>query len=133
MFARIVPVAEHPSSLNDDASVAAIIVMRIERFQPHSLSSGGHSTYIHAPVEITYRASLYSPQGHQFATWTVDGSGAFEEEFDEEFYWTETIVQELTAVAMREAAAKFVAGFRQEPEVAKWLADLNLTAATVSR
>jgi hypothetical protein len=129
MFARIVPVAEHPSSLDDDVSVAAIIVMRIERFQPYSFSFGAHSTIIRTPAEITYRATLYLPHGQQFATWTVEGSGVFEEEFDEDVFLIEPVVQELTAVAMREATAKFVAGFRQQPEVARWLAGLNLAAA----
>ena len=41
----------------------------------------------------------------------------------------ETISDALTAVAMRKAAAKLIAGFRQQPEIARWLADLNLASA----
>lgn len=121
MFARVISMTEDPIRFDDDVGVAAIIVMRLERFQPYDFSFGAHSTIIHTPVKITYRAILYSPQGNQIDSWTVDGSGVYETESGP---GQVPGPEALTAIAMRRAAGKFIAGFHQQPEVAKWLTEL---------
>jgi len=70
------------------------------------------------PTHVTYGFTLYSPGGEPVASWAVTGSNS------------EPIANPLAAVsalrgkfeqAMREAAWKLTSGFRDIPEVRRWL------------
>ena len=126
MFAGAVPMTEDPSRRNAASAEVGAIALRIERFRPYELIWRAGSTFVHIPVEITYRATLYSSEGNKIASWTVDGTGST---WSADTSWPSEGIGVSTAVAMREAAAKFVAGFRQQPGVAKWLAGLGLAHA----
>ena len=127
MFTRTVPVTVDPARLSGNPDVAAVIVLRIDRFQPY-YSAGNVSPIEFIHEAIVYRATLFSPEGHPFADWTVRGLAS--DNFSASP--SGTPAGDVVAMAMREAAAKFVAGFRQQPEVAKWLADLGLAPAPSS-
>jgi hypothetical protein len=128
MFARTVPVVDDPARSREPSDAAAIVVLQIESFKPHyaigeDIAGGPMIQSVEA--EIVYRTTLLTPQGQQIADWTTGGSGSGQPTV---FTFSDE-AGNAAATAMREAAAKFVAGFRQQPEVARWLADLNLASA----
>jgi len=125
MFARTVSSAEDPARSSGNADVAATIALRIERFQP-SYRAGGVSPLEFIDIEIVYRATLFSSPGHRVADWTIGGFGSGR---PLAFSWSDD-TGAVAAIAMRNAAASFIAGFRQQPEVAKWLAGLGLAPAS---
>src|SRR5262245_28758666 len=128
MFARTVPVINDPAASPWPSDAAAIVVLQIDSFRPHYVMGhdiAGGPMIESIVAEIVYRTTVLTPQGQRIAEWTTIGSGTG---YPTAFSFSEEIGN-AAAMAMREAAAKFVAGFRQQPEVAKWLADLNLTSA----
>jgi hypothetical protein len=134
MFARTVPVVDDPARSLEPSDAAAIVVLQIESFKPHYVIgediAGGRGIQS-VVAEIVYRNTLLTPQGQHIADWTTSGSGTGQptaSSFVTVFSFSEE-TGNAAAIALREAAAKFVAGFRQQPEVARWLADLNLAPA----
>lgn len=65
--------------------------------------------------QITYRVTLYSPAGSEIGAWEVNG-----------FTIHPFLPGTRTRLAMRDAAAKFVKGFRKEPVVMRWLEDAGI-------
>lgn len=62
-------------------------------------------------AEITYKLALHSSAGAALGAWDAEGSGGSGAVF----------VSDLLRLAMRDAAANFVKGFRREPVVKNWL------------
>jgi len=103
--------------------VAAVIEPRIEAFD-FDLPFLKTGTY---RAEITYRFTLYSPQGESLASWTVTGVGAKPSQVGFEFArWP----GEAADLAMQDAASKFLTGFRDVPEVRKWLRQVGAPGIT---
>jgi hypothetical protein len=83
------------------------------------------------PVRVTYGFVLYSPRRELVASWYVTGRGS--EPFHPTCFLPTcllTIMSELKSTtkrnlehAMREAAWEFTSGFRDIPEVRRWLAE----------
>jgi hypothetical protein len=67
-----------------------------------------------SPVHITYGFALSSPRGERVASWEITGRG-------EEPDWNP--LKRNFGLAMREAAWNFTSGFRDVPEVQRWLAE----------
>ena len=66
--------------------------------------------------QITYRVTLYSPAGTELGAWEVEGTASGDE-------W---LPGKRARLAMRDAAAKFVKGFRKEPTVIRWLEEAGV-------
>jgi hypothetical protein len=128
MFARTVSVVDDPARSPGPLDAAAIVVLQIDSFRPHYVMGhdiAGGPMIQSVEAEIVYRTTLLTPQGQQIADWTTSGSGTGQPTI---FSFSDE-AGNAAAIAMREAAAKFVAGFRQQPEVVRWLADLKLASA----
>jgi hypothetical protein len=69
--------------------------------------------------QITYRVTLYSPSAMEIGAWEVDGVASADE-------W---LPGKRARLAMRDAAAKFVRGFRKEPVVNRWLEDAGVNVS----
>jgi hypothetical protein len=114
MFERTFPVQSLPPLNPGGPQLAAVIEPKIEEFDftLPMLKTGTFS------AEITYRFTLYSPQGDPVASWTVKGVGAKPGEIGFELArWP----GEAADLAMQDAATKFISGFRDVPEVRQWL------------
>jgi hypothetical protein len=76
---------------------------------------------------ITYRLTLFSPVGEQLATWTVTGTGV--EQIKIGAFGPKrsgTGDQSQLELAMRDAAWTLMTGFRDVPEVRRWLDRRNV-------
>jgi hypothetical protein len=114
LFERVLPVATRPPLAEGTPRPAAIIEPRIEDFD-FSLPFLKTGTYT---AEITYRMTLYAPNGETVASWAVKGIGIKSGEFGFEFSrWP----GEAADLAMQDAARKLIEEFRDVPEVRRWL------------
>lgn len=107
-------VAELPSTTAEATGMVAIIEPSIAAFdfQIPIIKAGTYR------AEITYRFTAYSPQGVSIVSWTVTGHGARKGKLGFSFSrWP----SEAADLAMRDAATKIVASFREVPEVRRWL------------
>lgn len=114
MFENTVLVPGRPPLAQRDPRLVAVIEPRIEHFD------------VDLPVvigtiraEVTYRFTLYSPVGHPFASWRVNGvgeagpmGGGYDKAVD---------------LAMQDAARRFMIGFRAVPEVQRWLRQMEVS------
>jgi hypothetical protein len=117
LFDPAVPVASRPPLASGTQSVAAVIEPRVEAFDftwPTIALPGTSYT-----AEITYRFTLYSEDGTPFASWLVSGYG--ERPVDFEKLKTGSPVGDASSLAMKDAARKFLTGFREVPELQRWL------------
>ncbi len=122
LFEGVVPVASRPPLAPGGPKVAAVLEPRIESFD-FSLPFLKTGTYT---AEITYRLTLYSPQGAQIVSWTVRGAGAKPGQMGFEFArWP----GEAADLAMQEAVTRLMTGFREVPEVRGWLRGLGAPGA----
>lgn len=111
MFNQAVRLESRPPLHRGTPSVMAVIEPQIESFDAKLGSSVG----------VTYRMRLSTTQGGEIATWTVSGVGG---QID---WWAGSAkIQDATASALRSAAARFVMGFRDQPDVRKWLSARGL-------
>lgn len=113
LFETAVPVPNRPP-LAPDIKVAAVIEPKIEAFDfPLPFLKTGNYT-----AEITYRMTLYSPDGESLVSWTVRGAAAKAGQVGFEFArWPGEAVD----LAMQDAVTKMIVGFRDVPEVRSWL------------
>lgn len=116
MFEKAVPVQDRPPLPAGEPELVAVIEPQIENF---SIDPGRH---IWEYVTLTYRMTLYSPQGDQLASWTVEGAGQSEYRFG----WGIGLASEATHAAMREAAVNLITGFRDQPGVRRWLQTMKI-------
>lgn len=114
IFESALPVQNLPPLEGGDMEFAAVIEPEIEGFE-FDLPFLKTGTFT---AEITYRFTLYSLNGDPFASWTVRGEGANRGKIGFEVArWP----GEAADLAMQDAAKKFIAGFREVPEVRVWL------------
>lgn len=119
IFESIVPVSSRLIHAAEGPKLAAVVEPRIEEF---NFNIPFLKTSIYT-AEITYRFTLYSPQGDPFASWTVKGVGEKQGKFSfESARWP----GEAADLAMQDAATKFMTGFRQVPEVRGWLRQVGV-------
>jgi hypothetical protein len=114
LFEGHTPVPTLPPLPAGETKVAAVIESTIEAFD-FGLPFLKSGTYT---AEITYRFTLYAPEGTTLASWTVRGTGAKPGQFGFDFSRGPGEAAEL---AMQDAATKLAAGFRDVPEVRAWL------------
>ncbi len=115
VFERAVPVISRPPLTPGGPGVAAVIEPKIEEFKvihPWGLV-GDYS------VDITYRFTLYNPEGDQIVSSTFMGQG-------EKYSYLggfspRQAPGEATSFAMQEAAEKFMSGFPCLPKVRQWI------------
>jgi len=72
------------------------------------------------PVHVKYGFTLYSPRGESVASWDVGGRG---EEPNSNPFAGVSMLKRNFEHAMQKAAWKFTSGFRDIPEVRRWLAE----------
>ena len=74
------------------------------------------------PAEITYRFIVYGVKDEPIASWTVTGSGVHTPRWEAiNLQPDQTWLSAAVKLAMRDAAAKFIAGFRDQPQIKEWL------------
>ncbi|MFQ5784615.1 MAG: hypothetical protein ACE5H8_07295, partial [Alphaproteobacteria bacterium] len=113
-FKSIRNVPRRPPLGAGESGLAAVIESRIEGFS-FTLPFLKTGTYT---AEITYRFTIYSPQGDPFASWMETGWGEKKGQMGFEYArWP----GEAADIAMQDAAAKFLRNFRTVPEVRRWL------------
>jgi hypothetical protein len=114
LFAEVVESPKPAPGVAPREGLAGVIEPRI--------ASAGYSyppagiTYF--PTHVTYGFTLYSPPGTAIATWSVTGQG--NEPIGNPLAPVGTIRRSFEQ-AMREAALKLTSGFREAPEVRRWL------------
>ena len=70
-------------------------------------------------VEVAYRFTLYSLDGTPFASWIVEGEG--QEKFGLGGSQSWEFLGDVSDLALKQAAVKLMTGFRDIPEVKRWL------------
>ena len=121
VFTSVISVEKRPPLETASADLTAVIEPRIESFNfaLPMIKTGAYT------ADITYRFTLYSMQGNPVASWPVQGSGVQHGSFGLEFSrWP----GEAADLAMQDAATKFLTGFRDVPEVRRWLQSTGISA-----
>jgi len=123
LFETALPVQSRPPLAAGGPNLAAVIEPGIEAF--HYTKPGLRSgTYT---AEIAYRFTVFSPQGEEVASWNVRGSG---EKAGQVGFGFGRWMGEATDLAMQNAATKFLTGFRDVPEVRRWLRGAGIRGST---
>jgi hypothetical protein len=113
MVESVLPLPSRPP-VPADRKVAGVIEPKIDSFD-FGLPFLKTGTYT---AEITYRMTLYSPDGASLASWAVRGEGAKPGQVGFEFArWP----GQAADLAMQDAARRLMAEFRDIPEVRAWL------------
>lgn len=120
LFEEVVVIEEWPADAELDPEVAGVFCPRIENFYGSIDSFDKKNWQSRYYANVTYRMTLYDPDGEEIGSWTVYGRGEVRQ-FS--FVWQGT--GEVTDIALREAGARFLAGFREEPTVLRWLERLQ--------
>ena len=129
MFVKTVPVEPPCWKTNQGPDVDAVIETQIEGFRGNMATISKRYGEHRAEVEITYRFLLFSPEGETIHSWTVAGSGLFiPDNTIDPFFPQPTWYSKAVKLAMRDAAAKFVRGFRDQPKIRKWLQGLKVSS-----
>jgi hypothetical protein len=114
LFEKVVVIDSLPPS-DSNLQIAGMLAPSIVNFE-----YGVHQYVYH---RITYRVTLYSPTGADLGAWEVDGTASVE---------AGTFPRTLgnvTRIAMRRAAARFVKEFRKEPVVTRWLEEAGVKSS----
>ena len=123
LFESNASVPSRPPLQTGQPKLAAVIEPKIEAFD-FSLPFLKTGTYT---AEITYRMTLYSPEGESLVSWTVRGQGAKPGQAGFEFArWP----GEAADLAMQDATMKLVSGFRDVPEVRARLRRLGVPGSS---
>ncbi len=131
MFVKTGPMENCPPKTGKGLDFDAIIETQIERFWWYRKPSRAVQfvTDHRFAVEITYRFLLFSPKGETLHSWAVMGSGLYlPHNKDTDLNPEPTWFSEAVKLAMRDAAAKFVANFRNQPKIQKWLQGLKVSS-----
>jgi len=113
MVESVLPLSSRPPAPTE-RKIAGVIEPKIDSFD-FALPFLKTGTYT---AEITYRMTLYSPDGASLASWTVRGEGAKPGQVGFEFArWP----GQAADLAMQDAARRLMAEFRDIPEVRAWL------------
>lgn len=124
LFEEVVVIEEWPANATLDPEVVGVFYPRIENFYG-GIDTGWQGRYY---ANVTYRTTLYDSLGEEVGSWTVYGRGEVRQL---SFVWQGA--GEVTGLALREAGARFLAGFRKEPAVIRWLERLQRPDAARSQ
>jgi len=114
LFKAVVPVAGRPPLDGGPVGIVAVLEATLEGFA-FALPYLAPEAYT---AEIRYRFTLYSTAGEPVATWRVRGEGSRSGTLGlEQVRW----VGEATDLAMQDAATQLVRGFREVPDLRRWL------------
>ena len=123
MFEKIIFVEKRPPLGPVGLELAAIIEPSIEEIR---ISAVRHSrNYKRSLVIITYRIALYSTNGVRLASYSLEGTG----ESRPSASIGRKSFGEATHFAMRDAAAKFMAGFQDQQGIREWFEDIGLLSS----
>jgi len=107
-FQKITPVQDLSGDFRDAKDIDIIIEPTVSEYS-YSVSPGI------CLVRIIYAITLYTPDGGRLGPWLIEGNGSVPTGISSK---TETtLVTELTQMAMRQAAAKFMTGFCDQPKI----------------
>lgn len=120
-FTKTTPLQRFPSE-SDPAQVKAVIEPRIEQYSFITPRDTGSDFYA---VTIKYRLNLSSPTGAPVDSFQFTGYGTA----DSAGMSSEKPMQAATATAMRDAAAKFLVQFPEQPSVRRLVRGETLAAA----
>ena len=119
LFERVVTVSSMAPGDAIDGGPAAVIEPRIVSATQQTGGGGPNTTS--ARTTIVYELRLYSTGGQPLATWTVTGPGAATSGTSPVEMATWNVNQRSIELAMRDAAWNFTTGFRDVPDVRRWL------------
>jgi len=117
MFRQVVYIGSHPPLEGSGTELAAIVVPRLEAFDV-SWPAVASIRYVYK-ARVSYRFSLYEADGTPIASWVVTGFGKREAGMSD--LTSGPIIREAFEGAIENAARKFLADFRELPEVRRWL------------
>ncbi len=116
MFEKVEPVSSRPPLSAAGPHLAAVIEPRIEEFHFDSPQIACFGPFY---AKVTYRFTLYSLEGTPVVSWTVTGVGQRDCGFD--YITVSAPIGEASDLALQDAAMKLMTGFRDVPEVRRWL------------
>lgn len=111
MFANVLTVTQRPPLAAGTPAVDAVIELAIADF---------------IPSLITYRVTAYTADGTELESWLVTGS--YHPEQASGIFGSST--EEITSLAMRDAAEYVVAEFSYRPGIRRWLEQRGIKLAT---
>jgi hypothetical protein len=122
LFARVVAMPGARAPATGDPGVAAVIEPRIVAVEMwydtgRRETAGTPVSFAGTHAAITYRFTLDSTRGERLATWSVSGDGFLSANEGGLTPFEERALD----LAIRDAAWSFVTGFRDVPEVRRWL------------
>lgn len=124
LFERVVRVSSPAPLAEGGPKLAAVIEPKIEEVEldrPPVVVSLADVT-----AEVSYRFTFYSPEGTPLASWKVRGIGKPSPGW---FVWKTEPFSKAMDLALEDAATKFVNGFRDVPEVGRWLQEVGVPVA----
>ncbi len=121
LFIEVVEVPRPSSGTNLRGNLAGVIEPRIASAEAVYWSEEHIKAGVAVqPVHVKYGFTLYSPRGESVASWDVTGRG---EEPNSNPLAAVSQLKRNFEHAMQKAAWKFTSGFRDIPEVRRWLAE----------
>ena len=121
MFEKVVKVNSLPLLHQDNHDIKAVIEPRIEDV---AIDADLNISWIQ--VDLHYNITLYDLNGADIANWTIKGSGTSVGLIKSLNH--PVMVREATQNAMRNVAARFMLGFRRNPEARNWLRSIGIAA-----
>ena len=123
-FQSVTEIEHWPGTESAYSDISAIFIPHIEHFSiflREGITEKNQEFLSVYTADITYRMTVYSSANKELGSWTVSGKGVVRgTAFWEKKHWTQAV-----ELAMREAAADFLAGLSEEPAVEKLLRDKN--------
>lgn len=121
LFQTTVEIPSWPEASGLAPDISGVIAPRIKSFSvrppPQNVQTGQYK------AQITYEFNLYKPDGTLLGSW--EASGLAEANGGYGWEWIYSFRGEVTAKAMRDAAADFTLTFHSQPPVVRWLESLK--------
>ncbi len=125
MFKKAVPVISRPPLPPGGPIVAAVIETKIEKFELGLRTQTIFRINNTFDAEITYRFTMYTPEGNQIVSSTYTAK----ETIVASTFRIGTPGGDATALAMQDAAVKFMSDFPNLPQVQQWIRQAGGTDA----
>jgi len=125
LFTDVVELARPGSNQGPRADVAGVIEPAIVSagFMFPAMEAARRDQKVCFPLHLTYHFTLYSPQGEPVTAWDVSGSECAPVGNP---LRTHATLKESFEQVMREDAFTFVSGFRDIPNVRRWLTEQGI-------
>jgi len=120
MFKNTVEVQQRPPLSSSGMKLAGVIETNIEEFKLTKSQEQPRRRRRYR-VQLTYRFTVYAPDGKIFVFW-VSGRGR---STDRRFTTTGKIFGEATDEAMKDAGRRFTTSFLEIPEIQQWLESIG--------